>query len=315
MSDKDKAPKKALGKGLNSLLGDVNDAPTGGKNAGEGAKPVLSESDTRRLADKMILRVSPDDIEANPHQPRKVFRQEDLVSLSNSLKIDGVVQPLIVSRSEKAGKYTLIAGERRWRASKMAGLQTVPVILKEVTSDDMLRIALIENIQRADLNVIEEAHAYASLINDFGLTQEQCSKKVGKERATVTNTLRLLTLPKEIQDDLLEERLSMGHGRALLSLEDKKLMLRARDIVVKKQLSVRQTEQLCKRIKKGDSPEKAASPIRASADLDYLAETLRSHLRTKVKLSGSGARGKIEISYFSASELERILGLIGSNPL
>lgn len=315
MSDKEKAPKKALGKGLNSLLGDFDDAPAGGKSAGTGAKPVLSESDTRRLADKMILRVSPDDIEANPHQPRKVFRQEDLISLSNSLKIDGVVQPLIVSRSEKAGKYTLIAGERRWRASKMAGLQTVPVILKEVTSDDMLRIALIENIQRADLNVIEEAHAFASLINDFGLTQEQCSKKVGKERATVTNTLRLLTLPKEIQDDLLEERLSMGHGRALLSLEDKKLMLRARDIVVKKQLSVRQTEQLCKRIKKGDSPEKAASPIRASADLDYLAETLRSHLRTKVKLSGSGARGKIEISYFSASELERILGLIGSNQL
>ncbi len=315
MTDKEKAPKKALGKGLNSLLGDINDSPVGGKSTGEAAKPVLNEADTRRLADKMILRVSPDDIESNPHQPRKVFRQEDLVSLSNSLKIDGVVQPLIVSRSEKAGKYTLIAGERRWRASKMAGLQTIPVILKEVTSDDMLRIALIENIQRADLNVIEEAQAYASLINDFGLTQEQCSKKVGKERVTVTNTLRLLTLPKEIQDDLLEERLSMGHGRALLSLEDKKLMLRARDIVVKKQLSVRQTEQLCKRIKRGDSPEKAVSPIRASADLDYLAETLRSHLRTKVKLSGSGARGKIEISYFSASELERILGLIGSNPL
>lgn len=314
MTDKEKAPKKALGKGLNSLLGDLNDAPPSGKGAGA-AKPVLSETDSRRLADKMILRVSPDDIEANPHQPRKVFRQEDLVSLSNSLKIDGVVQPLIVSRSEKAGKYTLIAGERRWRASKMAGLQTVPVILKEVTSDDMLRIALIENIQRADLNVIEEAHAFASLINDFGLTQEQCSKKVGKERATLTNTLRLLTLPKEIQDDLLEERLSMGHGRALLSLEDKKIMLRARDIVVKKMLSVRQTEQLCKRIKKGDTPEKAVAPIRASADLEYLAENLRSHLRTKVKLSGSGARGKIEISYFSASELERLLGLIGSNAL
>lgn len=315
MTDKEKAPKKALGKGLNSLLGDVNEGSAGGKSAGEAPKPVLSEADTRRLAEKMILRVSPDDIESNPHQPRKVFRQEDLVSLSNSLKIDGIVQPLIVARSEKAGKYTLIAGERRWRASKMAGLQTIPVILKEVTSDDMLRIALIENIQRADLNVIEEAQAFASLINDFGLTQEQCSKKVGKERVTVTNTLRLLTLPKEIQDDLLEERLSMGHGRALLSLEDKKLMLRARDIIVKKQLSVRQTEQLCKRIKKGDSPEKAASPIRASADLDYLAETLRSHLRTKVKLSGSGARGKIEISYFSASELERLLGLIGSNQL
>lgn len=301
--------KPVLGKGLNSLLGlnDTPDAPASGAPA-----PVMSEADQKKLDANLIRRINPDDIEVNPHQPRKVFNQEELVSLSNSLKVDGIVQPLIVSRSEKPGKFTLIAGERRWRASKLAGLSEIPVIVKEVASDDMLRIALIENVQRADLNIIEEAQAYASLINDFGLTQEQCAKKVGKDRVTVTNTLRLLTLPKEIQDDLLENRLTMGHGRALLSLEERKLMLRARDIVIRKKLNVRQTEQICKRIKKGEGDKPVA---RHSADLDYLAENLRSHLRTKVKLAGSGSRGRIEISYFSASELERILSLIGPNTL
>lgn len=311
-----KATKKpALGKGLNSLLG-LNDqsaaspkSPTAKVVGGSGGA-----SEIKVPPENLIRRISPDDIEPNPHQPRKVFNQDELLELANSLKVDGIVQPLIVAKSDRPNKYVLIAGERRWRASKLAGLGQIPVIVKDVTSDDMLRIALIENIQRADLNALEEAQAYASLINDFGLTQEQCAKKVGKDRVTVTNFLRLLTLPKEVQDDLLENRLTMGHGRALLSLEDKRLILRARDIVVKKKLSVRQTEQLCKRMKTGD-PQKPGATAKTAADLEYLAENLRSHLRTKVKFSGTGARGRIEISYFSAAELERVLTLIGPGSL
>ena len=167
-------------------------------------------------------------------------------------------------------------------------------------------------IQRSDLNPIEEAEAYASLIEEFGLSQEQCAAQVGKERATVANFLRLLTLPKTLQVDVSERTLSMGHAKALLSVRDRKKMKFARDIVVERGLSVRQTEQLCKKIKdKGDDAVSERAGQSQDANLSYLAESLRSHLRTKVRLVGSGSRGKIEISYFSPSELERILELVG----
>ena len=294
----------ALGKGLNSLLGFGGEPGTYPEGT-DGTMPIASVPATN-----VVLKVKPSDIEPNPHQPRRLMEREALESLAKSIQEDGIIQPLIVSKGEAPGRYTLVAGERRWRAAQMAGLEEVPVIVKEVASDDMLRIALIENVQRSDLNVIEEAEAYGSLINDFGLTQEQCAKKVGKDRSTITNTLRLLGLPREVQDDLSAQRLTMGHGRALLSLEDKKNMLRARDIVVRKALNVRQTEQLCKRLKSGAAEKPLDAKSRTSADLEYLAETLRSHLRTKVKLAGTGTRGKIEVSYFSAAELERILGLM-----
>lgn len=294
----------ALGKGLNALLGlnDLGEAGPPNKEAEQSSSP-----DTYANS---IVRLYPGDIEPNPHQPRRIFNEEHLTALVQSIQVDGIIQPLIVTRGEKPGRFVLIAGERRWRAAQLAGLETVPVIVKNVASDDMLRIALIENIQRADLNAIEEAEAYASLINDFGLTQDQCAKKVGKERTTVTNSLRLLQLPPEIQDDIMENRVSMGHGRALLSLDDKRKILRARDIVIKKSLNVRQTEQLCKNLKKQEGEPKASAQPK-SADLDYLAENLRSHLKTKVKLMGTGSRGKIEISYFSAAELERIISMVG----
>ena len=306
MNEKDLGSKRmALGKGFNSLLG--------------GGAPDTPQVDTASAAerhDKMaaVVRLKIEDIEPNPHQPRKIFDDEALESLSASIKEDGVVQPVIVTKGTKAGKYVLIAGERRWRGSKKAGLETIPAIIKDGSPDAMLRVALIENIQRADLTVIEEAEAYQSLINDFGLNQEQCAKKVGKDRTTVTNALRLLNLPREIQDDLLEKKLTMGHGRALLSLEDKKLMLRARDMVVKKDLSVRQTEQLCKRFKgigaEGVEKNAAAQEV-ADADLEYLADNLRNHLRTKVRIAGNSSRGRIEVSYFSAAELERLMQLLG----
>ncbi len=290
----------ALGKGISSLLGDVDTEPTGDSQ----------RADKQRL-EAEVVRIDIANVDPNPHQPRKVFDDVALKELAESLKQDGLLQPIVVARGEQAGRFIIVAGERRWRASKLAGFDSIPAIVKDGAQDDMLRLALIENIQRADLNIMEEAEAYASLIKDYGLTQEQCADRVGKERSTVANTLRMLALPREIQDDIMEGRLTMGHGRAILSLEEKKLMLRCRDIVIKKGLSVRATEQLCKTFKDPKAGGKAGSNIKDDADLQYITESLRSYLHTKVKLAGNTSRGKIEISYFSAAELERLLRAIG----
>jgi ParB family chromosome partitioning protein len=309
--------RSALGKGITSLLGGVDIDVASNAPVPAAPKvdfPLHPPAAVPTLpVDGQILRLRVGDIEPNPQQPRKLFDDQLLKDLAASLKEDGLLQPVVVTKSdEKPGRYILIAGERRWRASQMAGLREIPAIVKEGASHDLLRLALIENIQRADLNIIEEAEAYQSLIKDYGLTQEQCAERVGKDRTTVTNALRLLVLPREIQDDLLENRLTMGHGRALLSLDDKKLMLRARDIVIKKQMSVRQTEQFCKTFKDASQlGEKSTGVLKNKADLEYLADSLRSHLKTKVRVTGNGSRGKIEVSYFSASELERLLAMIG----
>lgn len=306
MTSKEKIiPRRgALGKGISSLLGDID------SDSNEAASSALKISPTNSKVEAEVMRLDIEQVDPNPQQPRKYFDDTALRELTESLRQDGVLQPIIVAKGEIEGRYIIIAGERRYRASKLAGLKTIPAIIKDGVTDDMLRLALIENIQRSDLNVIEEAEAYASLIKDYGLTQEQCADKVGKERSTVTNALRLLSLPRELQDDIMENRLSMGHGRALLSLDDKKLILRARDMVIKKGLSVRQTEQLCKSFKAGQIAG-AKGKIKEDADLEYVTESLRSYLHTKVKISGSGSRGKLEISYFSAAELERILKVMG----
>ncbi len=294
------AKREALGKGLGSLLGlESEELGISPHNAPE------SRSAVHNVVDIEIAKIHP-----NPRQPRKVFRDSELISLAQSLKQDGVIQPLVVSKDGDG--YMIIAGERRWRASQMAGFSKVPVIIKEVTPEDMLRLAIIENVQRANLNVIEEAEAYSLLIKDYGLTQDDCARKVGKDRSTITNLLRILALPQEVQNDLMNEKLTMGHGRALLTLEDRVLILKAREIVLNKKLSVRQTEQLVKKMKRQEAePESDSDKENSSADLEYLADTLRSHLRTKVKLLGTGSRGKIEISFFSPAELERLLQMIG----
>ena len=298
----------ALGKGITSLLGDFSESANSKPvDSVVTSNQVVSQPDSGGLLYLDVLQIEP-----NPAQPRKLFEEKALGDLAASLRQDGFLQPIVVSRLEaNPGRYMIVAGERRWRASQLAGLKQVPVIVKEGAADDLLRLALIENIQRQDLNIIEEAEAYQALIKDYGLTQEQCADRVGKDRTSVTNALRLLVLPKELQDDLLEDRLTMGHGRALLSLEDKKLILRARDSVIKKQMSVRQTEQLCRAMKRGgDLSERPRSP-KNQADLEYLSDNLKSKLRTKVKILGNGVRGKIEISYFSAQELERLLAILG----
>jgi ParB family chromosome partitioning protein len=294
--------REALGKGLGSLLGlDQDEAPA----AAVAPAPSPDAQTVQNVLELAINKITP-----NPRQPRKIFKDSDLLALAQSLKQDGVIQPLVVSK--EGDSYILIAGERRWRASQLAGFEKVPVIVKEATPEEMLRLAIIENVQRANLNVIEEAEAYAMLIKDYGLTQDDCARKVGKDRTTIANLLRILALPQEVQDDLMNDKLTMGHGRAMLALEDRLLILKARDIVLSKKLNVRQTEQLVKKMKKqGPLDDADNDRSKANADLDYLADTLRSHLRTKVKLFGSGGRGRIEISYFSPAELERILQLIG----
>lgn len=293
--------RKPLGKGLNSLLGLNDDIRINEHNSSQ--KGTMASN----MPTESVIYISPDKIKRNPYQPRFHFEQDELQSLANSIKVDGIVQPLIVTKNEK-NEFILIAGERRWRASRIVGLKEIPVIVKSVTPNESLRIAIIENVQRADLNVIEEGKAYQTLINDFEITHDECAIQVGKDRSTVTNLIRMLSLPQSVQQHLLEKNISMGHGRALLSLEDEELIVKACNIVVSKSLTVRQTESLVKKLKKSGSFDlnKAINNNRDN-NLEYIAETLRGHFNTKVKLSGSGQRGKIEISYFTADELERIL--------
>ena len=312
MNQKDKQPLRrgALGKGISSLLGE-SVQPEGGDDTSTSSAAFTRELSTRNAVE--IVNLDPNLIDPNPAQPRKIFDENSLKDLASSLKMDGFLQPIVVSQGSAPGRYIIVAGERRWRASRLAGLRTVPVLVKEGVQHDLLRLALIENIQRADLNIMEEAEAYSSLIRELGLTQEQVADRVGKDRSTVTNILRLLALPKEIRDDITNSRLSMGHGRAILSLDDKKAMLRCRDIVLKKQLSVRQTEQLVKGFRQGQSEDGPKQPnsLGDNADLQYITESLRSHLHTKVRIAGSPSRGRIEISFFSTAELERILRAMG----
>ncbi|RZW23029.1 MAG: ParB/RepB/Spo0J family partition protein [Desulfobulbaceae bacterium] len=254
-------------------------------------------------------------ITPNKHQPRMMFDQEELTELANSIRENGVIQPLIVSRSSKK-KFTLIAGERRLRASKIAGLKTVPVIVRELSSDDeLLEFALIENIQRTDLNPLEEAEAYRKLIDKFGLTQEEAAKKVGKNRSTVANSVRLLQLPDYIKDDLLSGRLTEGHARALLAvLASPATMKEIRDQIVAKQLSVRLTEKLIKTLTREVAPTKASSRTKdkefSKSVKKSFENQLTNRLSSQVFINQKGSRGKIEIEYYSYDDLERIIAMV-----
>lgn len=310
-----KAKRSSLGKGITSLLGsfDTEISPNDKSVSAQSVsmRQGAEQADPSKNGKMMVVEVSQDLIEVNPHQPRKIFKPEELAALAASIKVDGVIQPITIVKTAQTGKYQLIAGERRLRASRLAGLMTIPAIIRDsMTDQEQLRVALIENIQRQDLNVLEEAEAYQSLIENFGLTQEQCAEQVGKERSTVANVLRILLLPKEVRADLAEGRLTMGHGRALLSIDDRKLILRARDIVIKKALNVRQTEQLVKNYR-SNQKNPGGRLGKDTADLDYLADSLRATLKTKIKISGNGGKGRIEISYFSSAELERLLAVFG----
>lgn len=254
------------------------------------------------------------EIQINPYQPRRDFDPQALEELSQSIKTNGVIQPLIV-RKKSEGGYELIAGERRLRAAKMAGLPQVPVVVRRSTDRESLEIALIENIQRQDLNCIDEALAYFQLMEEFSLTQEEVARRVGKERATVANHLRLLRLPEAIIDDLKRQILTFGHGKALLGVDDTESRLQIRAQVVEKRLSVRDTEALVDQHKlklqggdKGAATQRPAETSTAlSSRMAHLSNELTRQWSARVEVKGSERRGKIVIHYGSRQELERIL--------
>lgn len=243
-------------------------------------------------------------------QPRKIFNDEKLAELVASIREKGVIQPLVVRR--QGDHYQIIAGERRWRAAQKAGLHEVPVVIQDVSEDWAFEVALIENIQREDLNPLEEAEAYHRLVAEFDLSQEEVAKRVGKNRSTVTNSLRLLKLPQQLKDDIVNGALSMGHARAILPLEDETLMRKARNEVVDHALTVRATEALVKKFKEG-APPKVSSETAPNPELSRLATELQQVLGTKVKLAAKGRGGKIEIIYYTASDLDRLLNILGVN--
>jgi len=282
------SPRKiGLGKGLESLI------------------PTEGDADVARG----VLEVPLSAISPNPHQPRSPIREEDLEELAASIKEHGIIQPLVVT--ETMDGYQLIAGERRWRAAGFAGLSEVPVLVKDVAPSKMLELALVENLQRSDLNPLEEAMAFQQLADEFGLTQKEIAKRVGKSRTAVANTLRLLTASMPVRQALLDEKISEGHARALLGLEKTEAQEAALRTVLKQDLSVRQTEQLVRRLlgrqEKEEKPSRRPSP-----EARRLESQFREALSTKVSLKRKGEGGQLVIYFYSEEELaalyEHIVG-------
>ena len=296
------SPRRGLGRGLSSLI------PT---------SPPAAPDETGAATGVHL--VSLDEISPNPNQPRQSFAPEALAELAASIKEHGLIQPIIVTRTAPNAQtpYTIIAGERRWRAAKLAGLQQVPVIIKDATPQAMLELALVENVQRADLNPLEEALAYDTLITEFGLTQSQVAERVGKSRVAVANTIRLLQLPVGVKQAILEGQIREGHARALLGLNNEQTMTEALKLVIDRGLSVRQTEELVRRL---NSPAPAEpSPeddLSASPETKALEDRLRARLGTKVNLYRTRKGGRIVIHFYSEEELAELYELlVGDEPL
>ena len=278
---------------------------------------ALLPTDLDQAEEEKFFLCDIDKIKPNPNQPRSYFDEEKLNALADSIRERGVIQPLLVTRA-KGNRYDLIAGERRLRAAKIAGVDEVPVVVMEPGSDnESLELALIENIQRQDLNPIEEATAYSRLIHEFNLTQEEVAAKVGRKRSTITNVLRLLKLPRPLQDDVVAGRISEGHARVLLRLkDDQDRMWEIRDRIVNEEISVREAERLCRK-KKKERPVRSR-PARSTADSDELPQAyckaltnqITNYLNTKVRIVQNGSRGKLEIEYYSSDDLDRLVSLL-----
>ncbi|MGD9159100.1 MAG: ParB/RepB/Spo0J family partition protein [Desulfobacteraceae bacterium] len=277
--------RKALGKGLSALIPDA-------------------EKEESRIEEYFQCPI--ESIEPNPMQPRQEFEEEAIAELAGSIKEKGIITPILVSKVKDG--YQLIAGERRWRAAQRAGLETVPVVVKETTPIESLELALIENIHRRDLNPIEEAQAYKRWLDDSNTTQEVLAQRVGKERSTITNLLRLLNLPLSIQKDIIEKILTMGHARVLAGIKSPGEQKRLRDIIVKRQLSVRQTENLINR----DNSKEEVKKDKTEEEyyIDTLADGLKRSLGTKVEIKRRGKKGQINIYFYSNEELERLLEVL-----
>lgn len=273
---------------------------------GKGLSAIIPEADTLMRNQGVFFQCPIEDIQPNPYQPRLEFREEELAELVNSVKEKGIITPLLVSKSDEG--YRLIAGERRWRAAQRAGLERVPVVVRETTPMESLELALIENIHRKDLNPIEEALAYSRWLEDSQTTQEILAKKLGKDRSTITNMLRLLALPKTIQKDLIEERLTMGHARVLAGVKHPDEQKTLRDLIIKRALSVRQTEALVKK-----SQEKVRPKNEKETTNHYmrsLTDSLKRSLGTKVDIRRRGKQGSIIIHFYSDEEFDRLLEVL-----
>ena len=289
------AAKKGLGKGLDSLITD------------KVSKPVKPKSN--HAADAVMIDINK--VEPNREQPRKKFDEDALIELSESIKQFGILQPLLCQ--ERDDYYEIVAGERRWRAAKLAGLKEVPVIIKKLTNQQIMEISLIENIQREDLNPIEEAQAFQQLIQEFHLTQEEIANRVSKNRATITNSMRLLKLDIRVQDMLAEGKISSGHARALLGLEEGERQYQVAAKIIEEKLSVRDVEKLVKMMNR---PPKEKKPEKGpDIDLIYrqVEDKLKSIMGTKVVINQKDKnKGRIEIEYYSQEELERLIELMES---
>jgi ParB family chromosome partitioning protein len=283
--------RKALGKGINALIPDF--------------EMGVPESTEQGIAHSVELLI--DDIVPNRFQPRKYFDDDKLEELVESIRENGILQPVVVQKAEVG--YELVVGERRWRASRKAGLNKIPAVIREVTPAQALELAIIENIHRQDLNPIEEAEAYARLADEFALTQEMIAKKVGKSRTAVANTLRLLKLPRNIKEDLVSGKLSMGHARALLGLENPGQMQALCKEIFKHDLTVRQTEKRVNGLKQ-PLPTKLVPP-KKNIFIRDLEKELERKLGTKVEINPKKAGGKLVVTYYSDDDLERIQNLIG----
>lgn len=279
--------KRGLGRGLGALL---SSTPTEGD---------------------VLVEVAIDQIEPNPNQPRKTFESGRLEELSASIRASGVIQPVIVR--QVGDGYQLIAGERRWRAARQAGLERIPAIVREATDGESFELALVENLLREDLNPMEEAEAYRHLLSQFGWTQEQLAQRIGRDRTSIANALRLLRLPEEIQADLRGGRLTMGHARALLALTTTVEQLKLRDEILAHDWSVRATEDSIRAAESAPPPRRTQRQRRGhSIELAALEQSLQRALMTRVMISGNERRGKIEVAYANAEELERIAELLGA---
>jgi ParB family chromosome partitioning protein len=278
---------KRLGRGLDALI------------------PSLSIND-----DDKVVEIPLAQLRANPYQPRKTFNEESIKELADSIKEHGVIQPIIV-RSVVKG-YEIIAGERRFRASQLSGMPTIPAVVRKFTDQQVMEIALIENIQREDLNAIELAVAYQSLADQFDLTQEELSMKVGKSRSHVANFMRLLQLPEEIKQYVSRGTLSMGHARAIVGVKNDKLKKQLAELAIREQWSVRDLEEAIKRHEETPKKEKDKASIAKKKDpyLNQAEENLRSYFQTTVKIKHQNNKGKIELMYFSNDDLERLLELL-----
>lgn len=285
--------KKGLGKGLNSLFNE------------EDIEEVTSEITKSSEGDIKKVRMSL--IEPNKKQPRRHFDEEKITALADSIKEHGLIQPIIITPSDN-NMYKIVAGERRWRAAKKANLKEIPAVIRKYSEEQVAEIALIENLQRENLNPIEEAIGYNLLMDEFNLTQELISQRVGKSRSAIANSLRLLSLEDEIQKMLILGTLTSGHARAILSLDDKELRIALSKRIIEDNLNVRQAEALAKQLQKKKSQKKKSEKTAYDIEIEKIQNTLSSAMGTKVRINHTAKKGKIEIEYYGNEDLERVLG-------